>query len=79
MQSGTNPMEQFPDNRITYYYKGNPYRILLRSFIKFSETWVPVIIYQCLYENEDGMIWVREEKQFYKLFKTFQSDDICTG
>jgi hypothetical protein len=31
--------------------------------------WVEVVIYETLYENPDGRVWVREKEQFFKLFK----------
>jgi len=53
-----------------YYYKDKPYKILYESKIKISEIWIDCIIYECLYENPEGMIWVREKNQFFKLFST---------
>lgn len=52
-----------------YYYKDNPYCIMEESQMKIDGTWHDVIIYQCLYENPDGMIWVRFRDQFFDLFK----------
>jgi hypothetical protein len=43
------------------YYMGN---------ITHDEEWINVVIYQCLYDNPDGDIWVREREQFYELFKS---------
>ncbi len=51
-----------------YKYKERPYKILHESKIKIGGTWIDVIVYQCLYENPDGMIWVREKEEFFKLF-----------
>lgn len=52
-----------------YEYKGKRYQFITHSKMKIGETWIPVIIYRCLYDNPDGMTWVREEDQFWKLFK----------
>lgn len=38
-------------------------------FLDSKLEWIDVVIYECLYENPDGTIWVREKKQFYELFK----------
>jgi hypothetical protein len=39
------------------------------EFIQGKNDWLDVIIYQCEYDNPDGKIWVRTEKQFFELFK----------
>jgi hypothetical protein len=52
----------------TYQYKGKPYKILYQSKIKFGGTWIDVVVYECQYDNPDGMIWVREREEFFKLF-----------
>lgn len=52
-----------------YFYKDKPYTILTESKFKMLGTWVDVVIYMCQYQNDDGMIWVREKKEFYDLFK----------
>lgn len=52
-----------------YEYKGKPYKKLADSKIKIGDLWLPVVIYECQYENNDGKIWVREENQFLQLFK----------
>ena len=68
----------------TYYYKGKPYKVLLETKAKASgfadamdvdrydasREWIDVVIYECLYENPDGMVWVRTKEQFYNLFTT---------
>ncbi len=51
-----------------YSYKDKPYEIVSESKIKIGGTWIDVVIYKCLYENPDGMIWVREKKEFFSLF-----------
>ena len=52
-----------------YYYKDKPYFIVTESKMKIEGVWYPCIIYQCLYENPDGMIWVRKTEDFFELFK----------
>lgn len=34
-----------------------------------GDEWIDVVIYQCLYVNPDGHIWVREYNEFFNLFK----------
>lgn len=52
-----------------YYYKDKPYEVLSDTSIKIGDEWIPGIIYICLYENKDGMVWVRTKEEFNKLFK----------
>lgn len=54
-----------------YTYKNKPYMVLYETKMKISELWVNCIVYQCLYYNPDGGVWVRERQQFLKLFKPF--------
>ena len=35
-----------------------------------AHEWIDVVIYECLYDNPDGMVWVRTKEQFYNLFTT---------
>ena len=51
-----------------YSYKGNEYYIENSSAFKHPESreWVECVIYISL---TDGMRWVREKKEFFKLFK----------
>lgn len=51
-----------------YEFKGKPYSIVCESKMKISELWIDVVIYKTEYNNPDGMYWVREKGQFYKLF-----------
>ena len=55
--------------KVIYVYKGKRYKILHQSKIKRGDKWILVIIYECQYENPDGQIWVREEKEFFEKFK----------
>ena len=52
-----------------YQYKGNKYRIFAESKMKVDGIWQDCIIYQSLYYNEDGWIWVRNRDEFFKLFE----------
>lgn len=52
-----------------YEYKGNPYRIFSETKVKIDGKWVDAIIYQTLYPNSDGWIWVRTKEEFFSLFK----------
>ena len=49
-------------------YKGKLYQLFCYSKIKREGMWIDVVIYKCLYNNLDGMIWVREKSEFDKLF-----------
>lgn len=44
------------------HYKGNLYKVL--SIAKHSETLEEMVVYECLYDNPDGKIWVRPLKMF---------------
>ena len=67
-----------------YWYKNRPYKILTTSKIKWpnqfgEDEWVDVVIYICLYENEDGMIWVRQDTIFDHLFTTKRPENPYLG
>jgi hypothetical protein len=55
--------------RPKYYFKDKPYAIICESKMKISELWIDVVIYETLYDNPEGRVWVREKGQFYKLFE----------
>ena len=57
-----------------YEYKGKPYKILMNSWMKYG-SWLECVIYMCLYENPDGMIWVREKEEFHRLFKKIEDEN----
>ncbi len=52
-----------------YTYKGKKYRIFAESKMKINDKWKDCIIYQTLYFNQDGWIWVRTKEEFFKLFE----------
>lgn len=52
-----------------YWYKNRPYKILTESKIKLHGEWQDVTIYICLYDNEDGSIWVRPSGEYDLLFE----------
>lgn len=52
-----------------YYYKDKPYKILYESKVKIEDVWHPCIVYECLYDNPDGKIWIRIKDSFFNLFK----------
>ena len=56
-------------NMEIYEYKGKQYRIFAETKSKINGEWVDSIIYQTLYYNEDGWIWVRTKEEFFSLFK----------
>jgi hypothetical protein len=50
-------------NRLFRHYKDNFYRLIGRA--RHSETLELLTLYECLYENELGQIWVRPEELFH--------------
>ena len=52
-----------------YYYKDKPYRIFSETKVKIDGNWIDSVIYQCLYDNPDGIFWVRTAEEFDRLFK----------
>ncbi len=44
------------------HYKGNQY--IVRDLAKHSETLEWMVIYECLYENPEGKLWVRPLSMF---------------
>ena len=44
------------------HYKGNLYKVL--GVVKHSETLEDMVLYECLYENEESMHWVRPLRMF---------------
>lgn len=36
--------------------------------MKVDGKWIDCVIYQTLYDNPDGVFWVRSSKEFYNLF-----------
>jgi hypothetical protein len=70
-----NKKETKSDIQGVYYYKNKPYKILYKSKIKLKGEWKPCVIYKCLYKNPDGLIWVRDHKEFFELFSREVVDD----
>lgn len=52
-----------------YYHKGKPYRIIKHSKVKIEGVWKECIIYEAMYDNPDGNIWVRLKEDFENNFK----------
>lgn len=44
------------------HYKGNKY--IVRDLARHSETLEWMVVYECLYENPEGKIWVRPREMF---------------
>lgn len=59
-------------NDMTYYFKDKPYKIFMETKIKIGEDWIDGIIYQCLYDNPDGIFWIRTKEDFFLKFKTWK-------
>lgn len=49
-------------NGIYQHYKGKKYKLL--DIVRHSETLEELVLYETLYENELGKIWVRPKKMF---------------
>ena len=53
-----------------YEFKGKQYSIFCETIMKNDEDiWIPVVIYETLYDNPDGKYFVRIKEQFYEKFK----------
>ncbi len=52
-----------------YEYKEKKYKLISSTKIKIDGEWVEGIIYMCLYNNPDGLIWVRTKEDFFEKFK----------
>ncbi len=44
------------------HYKGNFYRVI--GVVKHSETLEEMVLYETLYDNPNGKLWVRPKKMF---------------
>jgi hypothetical protein len=44
------------------HYKGNKYKV--HGVVKHSETLEELVLYETLYENKEGKMWVRPKKMF---------------
>lgn len=49
------------------HYKGKNY--IVRALAKHSETLEWIVVYECLYENPESLIWVRPLSLFLQKFK----------
>lgn len=47
---------------IYQHFKGNKYRV--HGLVKHSESLEPMVLYEALYENPEGKMWVRPLKMF---------------
>lgn len=48
--------------RIKFFWKDKPYETVCIAKTKIEDEWVDSIIYASLYNNKDGEIWVKTEK-----------------
>jgi hypothetical protein len=53
----------------TYEFKDKSYKILHEGAMKIEGVWIPCVVYQSLYENPYGEIWVRSKEAFFERFK----------
>lgn len=56
-------------NNKIYIYNRNKYRIFAETQMKVDGVWKDCVIYQTLYHNQDGWIWVRTKEEFFESFK----------
>lgn len=49
------------------HYKNKMYRVI--GVARHSETMEEVVVYECLYENDLGKLWVRPKKMFLEEVK----------
>ena len=59
-----------PLDRYFRHYKGTYYRYL--NTVKHSETLEDLVLYEALYENELGKLWVRPKTMFFEEIDTPQ-------
>lgn len=52
-----------------FYYKNKPYKVNNHCKAKIDGKWINCVVYECLYENPDGQVWIRTGEEFYKLFQ----------
>lgn len=56
--------------RIQFTWKDKPYEVLSTAKTKIDGEWIHSIVYVSLYNNEDGEVWVKTEKdEEWELFK----------
>ena len=48
---------------------GKEYTVIALSKVKIDGQWLDAIVYQCNYENPEGMIWVRLYLNFVASFQ----------
>lgn len=49
---------------IYQHFKGKKYRLL--NVVKHSETLEELVLYEALYENAEGKLWVRPKSMFFE-------------
>ena len=49
------------------HYKGHMYKVL--GIAKHSETLEELVVYEALYENPEGKLWVRPKEMFLETVK----------
>ena len=50
-------------NQVYKHYKGKTYKVL--GTARHSETLEELVLYECLYENKLGKVWVRPIEMFF--------------
>jgi hypothetical protein len=62
---------------VIYYHADKPYKLVRETKIKLSDgTWVDGIIYETLYPNPDGKIFVRQREDFFAKFSLYPSSTV---
>lgn len=49
---------------IYQHFKGKKYRVI--GLVKHSETLESMVLYETLYDNPEGRLWVRPQKMFFE-------------
>ena len=57
-------MEPLIKNGIYKHYKGKKYKLI--DVVRHSETLEELVLYETLYENDLGTLWVRPKTMFFE-------------
>lgn len=60
-------MEKIKINGIYKHFKGNKYKVI--NIAKHSETLEEFVVYEALYDNPEGNVWVRPISMFMEIIE----------
>ncbi len=60
-----NSKENIVLNGVYKHYKGKKYKLL--NIIRHSETLEELVMYEALYKNDLGQLWVRPKNMFFEI------------